>query len=78
MILHGEGKIGARDCAPRIGEFFKRMRRMKVVQDVPVDIDQFAPVDPAADEVLAPYFIEQRFGALHNDPPAHSRTNALM
>src|SRR5262249_1949397 len=61
-VLRREGEVGAADGALLLVELRQRMRRVQVVHDVAVDIDELAPVSAARDQMGLPDFFEQGLG----------------
>ena len=59
MILHGKCQVGTTHGAPRPRQFRKSMRRMKIMQHMPVDINQLTTIGAAADEMKIPDLVEK-------------------
>ncbi len=58
VILHREGQIGAANAAIGLGELLEGVRSMQLMEHVPVDVDEVAPVGAAGDEVRIPDLVE--------------------
>ena len=61
MILHREGEIGPPHRTLRLRELLEGMGRMQLVQHVPIDIDEIAPIGAARHQMGVPDLVEQRF-----------------
>ena len=59
VILHGEGEIGPPHRPVRLGELLECVGAVKLVEHVPVDVDEIASVGAAGDEMGVPDLVEQ-------------------
>jgi hypothetical protein len=68
VVLHREGQIGAPDAAVGLGELLEGMRAVQLMEHVPIDVDEVAPIGAARDEMGVPDLVEQ--GLRHERGPA--------
>ena len=59
VVLHREGQIGTSNAAVGLGELLEGMGSVKLMEHVPVDIDEVAAVAAAGDEMRIPDLVEQ-------------------
>src|SRR3954470_11191893 len=59
MILHREGEVRPCDLPVRLFELLECVRRVKLMQNMAVDVDQLAAVHAARHQMRVPNLVEQ-------------------
>jgi len=71
VILHGEGEIGPPHRPVRLGELLECVGAVKLVEHVPVDVDEIAAIGAPRHEMRIPDLVEQ--GLQHGGFPVVAR-----
>ena len=62
VVLARPGEVGAVHRPARLDELGHRHRRMQIVHDVAIDVDELSPVGAPGYQVCVPDLLEQRTG----------------